>query len=336
MDKTLNRMLSRGGLVVSGMTVVALLVYAIGGPLVRCGDCRLQDLDLAMSAAASDVVRLDGETFVQAERTVKLIEKFQSEGYTLASVRDLGTEVPRIVPVQLPRDLPEINQTDERKDVFLTTLLPVILHENERLLRDRERLATLRVKLTFNRSLSNEELTWLVETYERYGVEPGDMQTLLLRVDAVPVSLALAQAAAESGWGTSRFAQEGNALFGQWTFDSEREGLTPARRKNGKTHRVRAFGNLSEAVRAYMHNLNTHRAYREFRRNRSAFRLEGKALDGHSLAGWLQRYSERGEAYIRDLRSIINGNDLDRFDAATLARQRLAQRKSEAKEPPSG
>jgi Bax protein len=328
-------MLSRAGLVLCGTVLLALFAYALSGPLVHCGACRLQDLDLVARSADPEIVDLDGETFVRADRSVKLIEKFQAEGYTLESVRDLGTTVPRIVPVTLPSDLPDIRQADKRKDVFLTTVLPVILHENERLLLDRERLATLRVKLTFNRLLTADELSWLVDTYKRYDVEPGDMEMLMRRVDAVPVSLALAQAAAESGWGTSRFAQEGNALFGQWTFKAGKDGIVPSRRKAGKNHRIRAFDTLSDAVRAYMHNLNTHRAYREFRRNRAAYRLEGKPLDGYSLAAWLKRYSERGSDYIRDLRSIINGNDLERFDGATLASQRMAQRLP-VEETPSG
>jgi len=136
-------------------------------------------------------------------------------------------------------------------------------------------------------------------------------------VDEVPASLALGQAAVESGWGTSRFVREGNALFGQWTFDPG-QGMTPRDRTAHKRHMVRRFNALMDSVRAYMRNLNTHQAYREFRAARRTMRADGSFLRGRLLAAELSRYSERGRAYVADLRSIIRENGLSRLDAVRL------------------
>jgi Bax protein len=152
---------------------------------------------------------------------------------------------------------------------------------------------------------------------ERYRVERGDIAALLLRVDAIPPSLALAQAAEESGWGTSKFARRGNALFGQWTTSSD-VGIVPARRDAGKTHKIKAFKSLQDSIAAYMRNLNVHRAYREFRQARHSLRRRGRALDGLRLAAGMTRYSERAEKYVETLRIIINVNRLNLFDAAQL------------------
>ena len=150
-----------------------------------------------------------------------------------------------------------------------------------------------------------------------------DIDELLRRVDVIPVSLAIAQAAEESGWGTSRFAQTGNALFGQWTVASD-IGIVPEDREDGMTHKIKAFDNLAQSVAAYMRNLNTHRAYREFRQKRQGQRQWGEALDGHALASTLLRYSQRGDKYVKSIRTIMNANGLRELDGAHLADDRKA------------
>ena len=157
---------------------------------------------------------------------------------------------------------------------------------------------------------------------DRYKVVRGDMGALELGMDIIPPSLALAQAAEESGWGTSRFVVEGNALFGQRTDNSE-SGLIPLGRGINLNYRVQSFRSLLEGVRAYARNLNTHRAYRSFRVGRSELRLSGKILSGQKLSLHLESYSERGESYVRSLKKIITSNSLEKFDHLKLGDRNL-------------
>ena len=152
---------------------------------------------------------------------------------------------------------------------------------------------------------------------ERYKVKRGSVNELIKRVDIIPVSLALAQAAEESGWGTSRFTREGNAMFGQWT-TAKGEGLVPLDRDENKTHKVRAFKSLFHSARAYALNLNTHRAYQSLRSMRLRLRKKGAPISGHILAESLLSYSERGEDYVKALRALMTINKLKYFDEAVL------------------
>jgi Bax protein len=140
-----------------------------------------------------------------------------------------------------------------------------------------------------------------------------DWQELLARVNAIPVSLALAQAANESAWGTSRFAREANNFYGQWCFQKGC-GLVPARRDKNKTHEVAAFKSPKESVERYIHNLNSHNAYKTLRKIRNRLRTENKLITGIELAEGLLHYSERGKEYIKELQSMIKFNKLTRFD----------------------
>ena len=154
-----------------------------------------------------------------------------------------------------------------------------------------------------------------------YGAEPGDAADLLSRIDVVPPSLALAQAAQESGWGTSRFARNANALYGQRSWGSDADGLKPAKAKR-QDFRVRAFPDLLSAVRSYMHNLNSHRAYAELRQRRAQARALGAPLNALDLVGGLKSYSEEGKAYVRALSALIEGNELQSLDGARLRSRR--------------
>lgn len=239
--------------------------------------------------------------------------------YDLEAVIQGDAGVPRLNLVSMPTDLKAIRETSERKAVFFKSVLPLVLQVNEQIVEDRVRLWDLHAQLKTGVRLGALDRLWLAVMAERYGTKRGDIQAVLDRHDVVPPSLALAQAATESAWGTSRFVREGNAMFGEWTFTDKDKGIVPNARITGKSHRVRAFDSLYESVLSYVTNLNKHRAYKEYRTMRSEMRLKGQPVDGMVLAGALHRYSERGASYVSELRSIISGNDLDLLDTAQLS-----------------
>ena len=229
--------------------------------------------------------------------------------YDIEQVRLGARAVPHVFHAALPAELVDMRHAPERKDRFLMLVLPHVLKANEEIAAERARLLRIRTPM------SAEDRVWLSWIADRYGTE--DPAELARRIDVIPPSLALAQAAEESGWGTSRFAHEGNALFGQRTV-AEEMGLVPLARTAAEGVRVRAYDSLGAAVRSYARNLNTHPAYAEFRRARAEARAKGTAPSGHSLAETLVRYSERGEAYVSSLRAIIRMNRLEGFDTARL------------------
>ncbi len=248
---------------------------------------------------------------------------FQERSYSLDMVRQDGAQVPRLLVATVPGDLRDMTDVKERKSVFLQMMLPLVLRANERIGADRVRLQRIKADLDAGRTLAAADDAWLTLISEDYRTDRGDIDTLIARVDVVPPSLALAQAAVESGWGTSRFAREGNALFGQWTKE-QGNGMVPAKRDNGKQHLVRSFGTPLEAVQSYMKNLNTHPAYRGFREERLKMRRDGRPLSGMTLAAKLKAYSERGDKYVDLVRHIIQFNKLRNLNAAQLKPVRRA------------
>lgn len=265
--------------------------------------------------SVNDVDRTSTEKFLKT--TQALSETFNQLGYDLDLVRSGQADVPRLFLASLPGDLKDIREARVRKTLFFKTVLPLILQVNEEILRDRRRLWRLDFQRGLGLKLGPADRLWLMVIAERYSLKNATIEDLLKRVDIVPPSLALAQAAEESGWGTSRFVREGNAVFGQWTF-SDTGNLEPARRDEDKTHKIRAFPSLLESVRAYAHNLNTHPAYRKMRKVRHGFRLKGAPLEGLLMVGNLKSYSERGEKYVETIRALIEANNLQRFDDARL------------------
>lgn len=251
-----------------------------------------------------------------AKESAKTLHKrFMAMGYELDLIREGDAPVPRVSIAALPEDLDAIRQVELKKSVFFKTTLPLILMENEKIAADRQRLLNLVDVVRDGRELSPFDAAWLARLAQRYKADVDDLDTLIARVDEIPVSLAMAQAAEESGWGTSRFAQTGNALFGQWT-TADDEGLIPKDRKEGMTHKVKAFDSLSDSVAGYMRNLNTHGAYKSLRAERASMRDRGIELNGWELAGTLTKYSERGEKYVKSIRLIIDANDLNELDSA--------------------
>jgi Bax protein len=205
-----------------------------------------------------------------------------------------------------------IENSKKRKEFFIQIVLPLIIKENNIIKKDRRTLFDI-----INKSNNTTaELNWLEKKYKQYGVKSQDLSTLKIRMDEIPVSLAIAQAAKETGWGTSRFAQEGNALFGQWTWSGE--GLKPKDAEEGADHKVMKFNILQASVRAYQRNLNTHPTYKELRKARAGFRDSNKPLDSLELSNFLNKYAETGNQYVEVLQQIIKQNKLKDFDDAKL------------------
>ncbi|MQP66996.1 hypothetical protein GE253_16840 [Niveispirillum sp. SYP-B3756] len=273
----------------------------------------------AEKPAGGDEARIVQQAFALDARGA--LDLFQQRDYHIDGVRSGELQVPRLVLSDLPLGIKKLDSTDERKAVFVKTLLPLILLTNEQVLHDRDRLQKLAAQKAAGHAPSQPDRLWLAELAGRYGLKADgevNVKALLQRVDVVPVSLALAQAAEESGWGTSRFAQKGNALFGELTWNAEHEGIVPRNRRQGETHRYRSFDAPKASIESYVQNLNTHRAYAQFRQVRASLRAQGKSLDSLQLANSLVSYSERGNDYIRTIRSLIRANELRDFDNAVL------------------
>ena len=255
----------------------------------------------------------DNAISLNAQTTSNL---FDDLGYNLKAVR-AGQKVKPIYLTMLPKDLNALGNTKKKRELFIKIILPLILDENLKIKDDRKKLFKL-VRKSFN---TPGEKVWLKRRFKEYKIEDKDLTELKERMDIIPVSIAIAQAANESGWGTSRFALEGNALFGQWTWS--KKGISPKDKDSNKTHKILQFQILKASVRAYKNNLNTHNAYKEFREARAKLREDDKEPSGLILTKHLKRYSEIGEKYVRILNDIIEKNSLEDFDKANLLPTKL-------------
>ena len=257
---------------------------------------------LTFNEQPSDTVRLSAAT---------IEELFKSTNYDLEDVRKSKLVKP-ISLTLLPSEIKQIENSKKRKDLFIQIILPLIIKENQNIRVDRKKLFSI-----LNKSNNtNREKNWLNSKFKQYGVTNKDFSTLKIRMDEIPVSMVIAQAAKETGWGTSRFAQEGNALFGQWTWSGE--GIKPSDADDDSTHKIMKFNVLQASVRAYQRNLNTHSSYKNFRSARAEMRDEGKKLDSMILSEYLIKYAETGTVYIKILQQIIRQNNLIDFDDAKL------------------
>ena len=272
------------------------------------------DKDLDIKSLFEDVFSLNDDVQTDTVRlkasTVK--ELFKDTDYSLQNIRK--TKLVKPVKLSLlPEEIKNIQSTKEKKELFLEIVLPLVLEENNRIKIDRKKLFSI---LNKNNN-SKKETIWLNKKFKQYGVVKKDLATLKIRMDEVPVSLALAQAAKETGWGTSRFAIEGNALFGQWTWSGE--GIKPAGVDSNETkHKVMKFKVLKASVRAYQRNLNTHNSYRKFRMARAIMRDNDEDLDSLVLADYLDKYAATGKEYTVILKKIIKQNSLKDFDKVKL------------------
>ena len=250
----------------------------------------------------TDTIRLNASTIEQL---------FKDTDYNLKDVRKTKLVKPITLSL-LPEEMKMIESSKRKKNLFIKIILPLILEENNRIKLDRRKLFAI---LNKNKNTTSEK-NWLNLKFKQYGVSNKDLSTLKIRMDEIPVSLAIAQAAKETGWGTSRFALEGNALFGQWTWSGE--GIKPAGADDDTTHKVMKFKILKSSVRAYQRNLNTHSSYKDFRLARAELRDNKMKLDSLILSNYLHKYAETGKEYVKILKQIIKQNNLIEFDDAKL------------------
>lgn len=289
----------------------------LAGALLIAGSTGASGWDFASTLRPSSAlpVRAGAPVSVRTEGADGLARLFATYGFRLGAV-PAGKRVPRILVSSLPAGLAAMRPVGRKTKLFRKILLPIVLIVNEAIARDRARLITLKRKLEIGASLNIEENGFLWSLAQEYRVRDGEFDDLLVRVDVIPPSLALAQAIEESGWGTSAYARKGNALFGQEAGLSSANAM--AGRIGQRRFKIKTFASLLEAVTAYARNLNTHAAYRGMRALRAAARARGERPDGYRMAGTLLRYSERGPAYIRTIRQLMDGFNLRGLDRARL------------------
>jgi Bax protein len=303
----------------------SLLAMAFVGALALM-TARAQQAPAQKSAEAPGPA---GSVTVEISNSKDLLAYFEKIGYTPKAWQAGIREIPRVYIADIPsqwrqkgsKELPTV----DKKRIFFRVITPIILRVNEMVMADRTRAMPIAEQLIAGGQVSAEDDEWFRQLATRYGTLgfPDDrldavrIEETLRRVDIVPPSLALAQAASESGWGTSRFADEGNSLFGQWSWS---EGIVPAgqRSESRGDHRVAAFESTGASVLAYVRNLNTHPTYQDFRRKREDLRKRNLPLRGADLVETLIGYSERGQAYIEDLKTLMRQNRLDATDDAFL------------------
>jgi len=259
---------------------------------------------------------------------------FASYRYTTKDWHAGAREIPRIYLDDVPSNWRQTHAKRvaiaEKKSLFFRFLAPVVLYVNERILEDRAYAQTLLARQAAGEELAADDREWLSELaadYEVPGAGSGPLDAeraaeLLRRVDVIPPSLALAQGAVESGWGTSRFADVGNSLFGQWSWSG---GIEPEEQRTDThgDHRIAAFKTTTLSAASYAHNLNSHDAYESFRRQREDLRKHGLFPHGSELVATMVRYSERGEAYVHELKTIMRQNRLYAADEAMLLKMEI-------------
>ena len=244
-------------------------------------------------------------------KTETVLSLFEDVEYDLKTVR-YQKRVKPIYFTQFPKDLDEIKDTKLKKETFIKIVLPLVVAENDKILDDKIKLK----KITSKKMTTDKEKSWLRLKLREYKVKNSDMSELDKRMDIIPVSIALAQAAKESGWGTSRFALEGNAIFGQWTWTGQ--GIEPLNKGKNQSHKILRFPILRASVKAYKNNLNTHKGYSEFREKRHKIRKRNKSIKGLDLTDTLDRYAQTGKEYTDILEQIIKQNDLSDFETVQL------------------
>jgi len=236
---------------------------------------------------------------------------FEDLDYDLSKIRK-GKKVKPFYISLLPKDISLIEDIKQRKELFIKIVLPLILQENDKIAKDRTKL----FKVLAKESNTKEEKNWLKWKFKEYKIKNSDISELKIRMDIIPVSLAIAQAAIESGWGTSRFALEGNALYGQWTWSDN--GLKPLENNDDEDHKVMRFKILTASIKAYKKNLNTHSGYIEFREARANLRNRNEKVTGLKLTQYLDKYSAQGKKYTEILKTTIKKNSLSDFENAKL------------------
>ena len=256
-----------------------------------------------------------GNIYTNNSHTIKLLEKKQEVAELKIEQIKKTKIIPNISFVKLPKDLKSIKSIQNRKELFIKITLPLIVKENEKLILKNKKIKSLKTNFS---KISRKDAIWLNNLMNEYNATTID--SLLLKVDSIPESLALAQAAIESGWGTSRFAFEGNALFGQYIWGTSNDGIVPNERDNDKKYKIKTFDTLRESVESYMKNLNTNFHYNEFRINRFVIRTNKLPLSGVELAEYLYNYSIESD-YPSKIIKIIETNNFEDFENLTIDNQ---------------
>lgn len=315
-------MKQRRGLWWSRPAALAFCAVAV----VACGSDQMaeqpeEEPQVALALAAAPL-RHEFENYQQIDAL------FQELDYTPESWRRGSRAVPRLyltnIPTRYRKEVANQLPVENKKRVFFRVMAPLFLRANELVMEDRERLLAIRSAIEAGGLDAGQRqgLDDLAVAYGLAGPVPesdveATLKELLVRVDVVPLSMSLAQAAEESGWGTSRFADEGNALFGQWTYG---EGIKPERQRAEKgDHRIAVFDTPLDSAIAYVKNLNTHRAYGEFRALRATQRAQGIEPSGDVVVEGMTSYSERGADYVKSIKAIMRVNKLAAVDETYLS-----------------
>ena len=305
------------------LTVAITAIVSLLGIHTACDSAEQKSATLLGASAERPVERFEFSSGSQLEKLINDLN-YTPEAWQ-AGIR----EVPRLYITNIPPRWREKTSKEldvvTKKRIFFRLLGPLILHSNELIQGQRDKVESILGQLRAGTPVGSEEQTLLREIAAEYKVIDGEVDMtdralqdkLLRRVDTLPPSLVLAQAAEESGWGTSRFAAEGNALFGMWTWGDK--GVTPLQQRSELgNYKIASYETPLESVIAYMHNLNTHQAYRELRARRAELRKTGKKVTGWELANTLTKYSERGQEYVDSLHSLMKVNKLQPTDEAYL------------------
>lgn len=305
-------------------TMAIIAMVGILAFQAACDSAGKTETPVPGNTADRPVKRLEFDSIAQVEKLINDLN-YTPEAWQ-AGIR----EVPRLYITNIPprwrdKTSKEIDVVTKKR-TFFRLLGPLVLHSNELIQADRNRIESIIRTLRAGASVSPKDQTFLRETASAYKVGGDDADLadnalhdeLLRRVDILPPSLVLAQAAEESGWGTSRFAVKGNALFGMWTWSDA--GVTPLQqRAELGNYKIAAYETPLQSVIAYMHNLNTHQAYRQLRARRAELRKAGAKVTGWELAKTLTSYSERGQGYVDSLHSLMKVNVLQPTDDAHLS-----------------
>lgn len=317
----------RAALALIAVSVLALYGAAIAVPAERQQAVAVEWIALPSVApivlatlpkvGASDLDEVAAANRPAVSTVAELRDKFSAASFDIDAVRQGTQPVPRLFAEALPHDFKTLAEVGKLKQTFFQMVLPLALKVNEEILADRHRLLLLQKKFASGQALSEDQQEWLAELAAHYEATPSDMPELVRRVDAISPALALAQSAEESGWGRSRFALKGNALFGQRTWNKGL-GIVPQQRDDGSRHEVRAFPSLLDSVRSYARNLNGHPAYGEFRARRAEMRARDATLDPYGLTETLTAYSERREQYVRTIQKIMRVDNLEELENTRL------------------
>ena len=329
-EKIVNKFILRG------VFASFLLMFVFGGFYIKGHISNLDSVKISLEIKSdkNNKVKEDNSKKIKKEESKKIVKKpedkkapydsennynlntltvlnlFEDLDYDLDNVRDSKLVKP-IYFTRLPKDLNSIRSTKKRKETFLKILLPLIVAENQEIEKDRKYLLKI---LKQNDKPENKK--WINKKYRYYKVSNREINELIQKMDVIPISIALAQAAKESGWGSSRFALEGNAIFGQWTWKGD--GIVPLEKSDDQNHKIAKFPLLRASVKAYITNLNTHNGYKDFRKKRLELREKNKPLVGRELIDELDNYAQTGKEYTKVLRQIIDQNDLDEFETVTI------------------